>query len=272
MNLSFNKVCEVEDFGHGELSSIIDEIFVNHLDVLKRGTAPGGMDRKHWEIAMSVRALRHFGALHDKALILGVGAGTEITSFFLTKHAQTVFATDLYADAGEWEADAPAAMLINPGEYATCEFNNDQLVVQHMDGRRLEYPDNMFDGIFSSSSIEHFGSLDAIQQAAAEMGRVLKPGGILTLSTEYKVDGPDGNGWAPANTIILSRAIIEHLIIDASGLEAVDEMRWHVSDNTMNYLRDLQAIIKDGRCPNVIISHKGYVFCSIHLALRKGKS
>lgn len=276
MSLSFNKVCEVEDFDDGELSSIIDEIFVNDLDEINRIVALGGLDRKHWEIAMSVRALRCFDALHDNALILGVGAGTEITSFFLTNYAKTVFATDLYADAGEWESYAPVTMISNPEQHAECNFREDHLVVQHMDGCRLEYPDNMFDGIYSSSSIEHFGSLEAIQKAAIEMGRVLKPGGILTLSTEYKVAGPmNGVGWAINNTMILSKKNIEQYIIAPSGLALVDEIDTRLSDKTMNCKRGLLALINGGITagePNIIISHAGYVFCSIHLTLRKGKS
>lgn len=272
MGLSFNKVCEVEDFGHDELSSIIDEIFVNDLDEINRRAVLGGLDRKHWEIAMSVRALRRFGALHNEALILGVGAGIEITSFFLTNYAKKVFATDLYEDAGEWESDAPATMIANPAQHAECDFRADHLVVEHMDGCRLEYPDDMFDGIYSSSSIEHFGSLEAIQQAAAEMGRVLKPGGILTLSTEYKVAGP-GIGYAPQNTMILSLDMIEDFIVKSSGLALVDEIDTRLSDETMKYRRDIETIIDDREnTPNILISHKGYTFCSIHLTLRKGKS
>ena len=37
---------------------------------------------------MSVRALRDFGALRPDALMLGVGAGTEATVFYLTNHVQ----------------------------------------------------------------------------------------------------------------------------------------------------------------------------------------
>ncbi len=62
--------------------------------------------------------------------------------------------------------------------------------MQHIDGRWLRFPDETFDGIYSSGSIEHFGGLDFVANAAFEMGRVLKPGGVLTLSTEFKIAGP----------------------------------------------------------------------------------
>ncbi len=268
--LPFNTVCELEDFYRDDLVSIMNEIFPR--DEIKRCAESGALDRKHWEIAMSVRALHHFGVLHDKSLILGVGAGTEITSFFLTNHVKRVFATDIYLSAGEWSLDAPTTMMSAPQIHSPIPYHDERLIVQHMDGCRLGYPDDMFDGIYSSSSIEHFGSLSKISQAASEMGRVLKPGGILTLSTEYKVAGP-GIGYAPQNTIILSLDMIEDFIVAASGLELVDEISVQLSDETMKYRRDIEEIIDDREnTPNILISHEGYTFCSIHLTLRKGKS
>ena len=53
-----------------------------------------------------------------------------------------------------------------------------------MDARRLDLPDDSFDVVFSLSSIEHFSSPRAIARAAAEMGRVLRPGGHAFIATE----------------------------------------------------------------------------------------
>jgi SAM-dependent methyltransferase len=59
------------------------------------------------------------------------------------------------------------------------------------DARRIPAPDASFDAVVSLSSIEHFGlgrygdalDLDADRIAAAEMRRVLRPGGVLVLTT-----------------------------------------------------------------------------------------
>lgn len=272
--LAFNKVFDVADFSDPDLKYLIGSIFAHDIDNIEDRFDNGYFDRKYWEIAMSVRALRHFDKLHDKSLILGVGAGTEITSFYLANHAKRVYATDMYLSPGEWGADdyAPKTMMSSPQAHSPFPYREDHLIVQHMDGCQLGYPDDMFDGIYSSSSIEHFGSLDAIGRAAAEMGRVLKLGGILTLSTEYKIAG-DGDGWVPSNTLILSRDRIDEFIIDASGLELVDEIDFELSDETMKYRRDMEAIIASRKeHPNILIAHEGYTFCSIHLTLRKVKS
>jgi SAM-dependent methyltransferase len=56
--------------------------------------------------------------------------------------------------------------------------------VRHMDARRLEFPDDLFDAVFTLSSIEHFGSWSDIRQSAREIGRVLRPGGAAFIATE----------------------------------------------------------------------------------------
>ena len=136
---------------------------------------------------MSLRALRDFGALGPTSEVLGVGAGAEATLFWLTNHVRRVVATDLYD--GEWGEQAPKEMLINPGRFASCPWNPARLVVEQMDALDLRFADSSFDGVFSSSSIEHFGDHDDVRRALAEIRRVLKPGGIAALSTEYRIDG-----------------------------------------------------------------------------------
>jgi len=280
----FNKVCEVEDFSRPELLEIIRDVCTYKLPNLPTGFPIGSEHRKDWEVAMAVRTLRHFGALHRDATILGVAAGAEDTSFFLTREAKQVFATDRYLASGDWEPTAPLSMLIQPQDMAPYPFDADRLVVQHMDGRSLRYPDDTFDGIYSSGSIEHFGDLDDVASAAYEMGRVLKPGGVLTLSTEIRLAGPPGGiGW-PGLTLLFSAENLQRFIVDASGLELVDQLDTDVSEETLSVRRDLtQSILqhlaatKEGgqreyeawEFPHVILLHEGYVFTSVHLALRK---
>lgn len=283
MPLRHNKLCEIEDFESPELRSVLDDVFSHEYATFPAEWPHGVADTKQWECAMACRALRDLGALHGEAVILGVGAGTEITSYYLTKHARLVVATDRYLRPGNWEDVAPPLMLARPERFSPIPFDRNRLLVEHMDGRRLRFPDATFDGIFSSGSIEHFGSLAYVANAAFEMGRVLKPGGILTLSTEYKLAGPPGgDGWGP-DTIIFSRDRIQKYIVEASGLEPVDELRTDVSRRTMECERDLETFLRSAeepldwtskvaRYPNLVLVHSGYVFTSIHLVLRKTES
>src|SRR5258708_21317212 len=84
LGLRHNKACEIEDFRDPELAGLIRDIFP-HIAATSGACFPAGSeDRKHWEIAMSVRVLRHHGALRPDATLLGVGAGCELTSSYLT--------------------------------------------------------------------------------------------------------------------------------------------------------------------------------------------
>jgi SAM-dependent methyltransferase len=285
--LGFNKVCEYEDFADPELADTIRDVFRHEIKHFTPEFPKGAEYRKYWETAMSVRALRRFGAMRPDALILGVGAGTEATVFYLSNHSQRVFATDLYLVSGSWQPSAPSFMLVSPDRFAPYPYRRDHLVVQHMDGRFLQYPDNSFDGIFSSGSIEHFGSWASIAAAAYEMGRVLKPGGIMTVSTEYRIDGPPGgDGWNGLR--FFSRDDLMRYIIQASGLEPVDDLRVSISPTTRASVKSLQyyaldtdaALAKQGNFPRVgeiswshyphlVVTDNGYTFGSVHLTLRK---
>lgn len=50
------------------------------------------------------------------------------------------------------------------------------------DARHLTFPDGYFDRIISVSTIEH---VQAVEQAAAEIGRVLSPGGIAVVTVPF---------------------------------------------------------------------------------------
>src|SRR5206468_9641770 len=101
-------------------------------------------------------------------------------------------------------------------------------------------------GIFSSSSIEHFGEYEDIANAAYEMGRVLKVGGVLTLSTEYLIDDPTiSEDWDLGHVKLLSFADLNRYIVEASGLEIVDDIDTSVSTQTMSSKQELGLFGKD---------------------------
>lgn len=283
--LPFNKVCEIEDFSSPDLVPVMREVCAYKMARLSDDFPKGVEHRKDWEVAMAVRSLQEFGALHPQARILGVGAGTEDTVFFLTRHTAQVFATDRYLSPGAWRPLAPLSMMVEPDLIAPFDYDPNRLVVQHMDGRALRYPDDTFDGIFSSGSIEHFGGLVDVAAAAFEMGRVLKPGGILALSTEFRLSGPPGGvGWEGL-TLVLSEENVRRYVVEASGLELVDDLRTEVSEATLTTPRDLTLVLTDHLqrvaakggveeyaewdFPHLILVQGGYVFGSVHLTLRK---
>lgn len=238
----------------------------------------GCRNRKDWETAMARKTLHDFGAVHPNALILGVGAGRERLIYELSTQVRFVFATDIYLAPGRWHEWHDAQMLIDPSQHAHA-FAEDiphdarHIIPLHMDGRALRFPDNTFDGIFSSGSIEHFGEQDkfpqweAVEEAARELGRVVKPGGIVSLSTEFKTAG---SGWGFDIVRCLNRDDLMRYIVEPSGLELVDDLRTGVSPETLATAFPLHGF-HEGRTPEIdaVVTHDGYTFTSVHLALRK---
>jgi SAM-dependent methyltransferase len=269
-----NKVCNVEDFRDPQMADLVRAVFPHEIG--KTADYPLGFEhRKAWEVALAFHVMRtHIARKNPR--VLGVGAGRETTIYLMTNFAE-VHATDLYADAGIWHQAAPSDMLIDPARCAPqgIDWQPEKLIVQHMNGCALRYPDAHFDAVFSSSSIEHFGSPDEIARAAAEIGRVLRPGGIATISTEYKISGPDWYGWP--GVVVFSEPALRQYIIEPSGLELIEALDTTVSEATLasaypliDAVNDYQAGKEPPR-PHIVMTHVGYVFSSVHIALRKPK-
>ncbi|MGH2353025.1 MAG: SAM-dependent methyltransferase [Chloroflexota bacterium] len=58
------------------------------------------------------------------------------------------------------------------------------LHLEVQDARRLTYPDAFFDRVFSISVLEHIPG-DGDSQAMREIGRILRPGGVVTLTVPF---------------------------------------------------------------------------------------
>lgn len=286
--LAFNKACEIEDFDDPEFATLMRDVLEYKARRFGADFPRGVEHNKDWEVTMAVRALRQFGALRPDARLLGVAAGTEDTTYYLTRHVREVTVVDRYLQPGVWGLNAPTWMLASPGLAANDRFDVRRLAVEHSDARRLRFPDATFDGIFSSGSIEHFGGLDDVAHAAYEMGRVLKPGGVLSMATVVVDDeGPARIGW-PGSLLMFRRVDLARYIVEASGLELVDPLETTVSMATMRTRRSLALAMADHQTivgelgakgeseaflhwdfPHVALDYEGFTFHSMHLALRK---
>lgn len=267
--LGYCKLCSVEDFEDPELVGIVRETYAG----LSTGPGfPRGVEtRKLWEVAQAIRALCDFGATHADATLLGVGAGTEQTGFWLTNDARRVYMTDRYAAPAEWDDTCPDGMLIDPSPYAVCRWNPARMVVLHMDALELEFGDGSIDGIFSSGSIEHFGGASDIQQAAREMARVLKPGGIAAIATEFRLEGPPGL----PGTRLFTEAELHELIVDVAEWELVERPRLEISERTLStvvsFSEAVEAAESGGpwKYPHIVLRHGLHLWTSVSLVLRR---
>ena len=110
-----------------------------------------------------------------------------------------------------------------------------------MDALDLRFADSSFDGVFSSSSIEHFGDHDDVRRALAEIRRVLKPGGIAALSTEYRIDGdlPELPG------ILLFDEFGVHSVLASSDWTLVEPLDLTISEATVDGTLNFDEVAAD---------------------------
>jgi SAM-dependent methyltransferase len=110
-----------------------------------------------------------------------------------------------------------------------------------MNALELRYEDESFDGIFSSGSIEHFGDLDNIHQSVVEMYRVLKPGGVVGLATEFRLAGPPPG---LPGTVLFDESELRQVLLDGLDWELASPLDFSISDETMAAPVDFDRLVE----------------------------
>jgi len=278
--MNYSKIIDLKDFETPQLQPFLKdlaEIEMRRFGITKPIIIP---DSKHWECAMAMRSFEEFGLLKEGRVFAGIGAGTEGTTFFLASKGCITFPCDRYMEDTCWSDVAPIGMMLNPQWYSELKFPVGNVIPVNTDARKLRLPSSFFDGIYSSGSIEHFGSLEAVSAAAKEIARVLKPGGIASISTEFRLDGPEDRQWFDDNCILFTPDLIDQYILKTSGLELIGELNTLPSDETfytrkrlVDFLDSVQSVNtladKQAAYPNLVLDHEGFLFCSVHLLLKK---
>jgi SAM-dependent methyltransferase len=289
LSRQYNKLCDLPDFDDPALRAML-------RDIVAPGYTPQEeLRRKFWEYAMLGLYLEEVGALRDDADALSIAAGHEEPLYWLTNRVGRVVATDIYGE-GAFAVDgreADGSMLTDPGHWAPYDYRADRLEVRSMDALNVDYPDDSFDIVFSLSSIEHFGQPQDIQRAAAEMGRVVKPGGHLVIVTEMLVK-PHPLDWAPLQVAIktltggrrLPNATMRQRMMDAfrprdlqrdviapTGLEPVQPLDATLSpstyDNLITWIGDDMRPASGSDYPHILLKGHGSPWTSAFIAFQK---
>jgi SAM-dependent methyltransferase len=144
--------------------------------------------RKGWEWTQTLYGLQKLDMLRPEHSALGVGSGRESLIFWLGARISRVNSTDIYCNTA-WATndgrEADPDILSNPQDFCPKPVDVERIKFMNMDGTQLGFRDDSFHFAWSMSSIEHFGGHDKSAQAVREMGRVVRPGGIVAITTEY---------------------------------------------------------------------------------------
>lgn len=219
------------------------------------------MHRKSYEFTQLLFGLGRLGYLRDDVSVVSVGAGHECVLYWLANRVARVVATDTYD--GVWQTnmarEGDSAVLTAPEDYAPFPYRKDHLAFMRMDGRRLDLPDASFDVAYSLSSIEHFGGVEGARAAVDEMARVVRPGGLLAIATEYILSGPAYHeGFFPDQI---------REIFGRPHLELVQPIDERVYDRYAFKPVDLQR--NRHQTPHMVITDGGSVITSVMAFLRR---
>ena len=143
-----------------------------------------------------------------------------------------------------------------------------------MDGTKLEFPSETFDIAFSFSSIEHFGGKDhsGALRSMKEIERVLKPGGIAVIATEYIINDKDHPEFFNKKTIYTD------LIDKLDSLKLVEPLDLRITTKTLDTVLDWhEAFNKDNSDdeefakshPYLLLNLKDLLFISVMLVFKK---
>ena len=128
-----------------------------------------------------------------------------------------------------------------------------------MDGRSLGIADASCDVTYSLSSIEHFGGVTGAREAIREMVRVLKPGGVLALATEWQLSGPSHPEVFRPDEV---HALITHPSLKL--VAPIDELVWDRYERVpVDLQRNAYAM------PHMVVRIGDTVFTSVMVFLEK---
>jgi SAM-dependent methyltransferase len=219
------------------------------------------MHRKAYELTQTIFGLLRLGGVVETARVLSVGAGHEPILYWLANRTGKVVATDLYD--GEWQQkfsrEGDPGVLADPATFAPFPYRRDRLSFIRMDGSQLAFVDRAFDVVYSLSSIEHFGGVEGARRSVGEMARVLKPGGILALATEWCVRGEAGGEVFSPDEV--------RRIIDQPSLRLVQPIDDRVWDRYETRPVDLR--VDRFQSPHMLLKHDAAIFTSVFVFMEK---
>jgi SAM-dependent methyltransferase len=239
---------------------------------------PRFLHRKTWEYVQCVYGLTKLDVLREESIGLGIGVGHEELMYYFSNMVRKVVGTDLYEENSNWAnisaKEGNPNILTDMDRFAPFPYRKERLEIMRMDGRSLDFPDASFDFIWSCSSIEHFGGHADAAKSMREMARVLKPGGILALATEFVLDQNIIPGMRAKDDEFFNVQDLYEFIISSHQLKLVQPIDFYLNEY---YLLNHVQLPEESRSPHTVVHRKPHMvlcrdkvlFTSIFLFFRK---
>jgi 2-polyprenyl-3-methyl-5-hydroxy-6-metoxy-1,4-benzoquinol methylase len=163
------------------------------------------------------------------ARLLDLGSPKDLAAILARRGGFEVVSTDILDEEVESSRRYAAAQGLygdGPG----------RVTAQIQDGRQLKFPDDSFDAVFSVSVLEHIPE-DGDSRTIRELVRVVKPGGLVIVTTPYDeqyretfVDQPVYERGYRGEPVFFERhydpASLKSRLLDPSGAQVVNLEIW----------------------------------------------
>jgi glycosyltransferase involved in cell wall biosynthesis/SAM-dependent methyltransferase len=185
------------------------------------------LHRKYWEYVSIVHALEDLGVLDEDKVGLGLGTGAEVLCFYFANRGKQVYATDLFS-SDAW--DSAAFTVDSAYERSPFPYARERLKFLNMDMRNIELPSASVDYIWSCSSVEHVPSVKDYKKVYQGISRVLKPGGVAAIVTEFNLDVKPA--YVP--DLVMCDVPLLNQVENATDLRLIGELDLTVDDDPYN--------------------------------------
>ena len=255
---SRSKLCDITDWEDEEFCRLAAQIMSGQSDEPQLAIK----HRKLWEFTKAVQSFQHAGVWRKDAIGISVAGGSERFLFYAANQVARIVSADIYGRGGFASSEADAHFYDRPEDFAPYSYPKNHLHVVCMNALKLEFPEGLFDFASCFSSIEHLGTFGRAKRAVREIARVLKPGGVLALTTECSING------VSSHEVFHPRQIRK--LIEDSGLTLLGDLDLLINEESLNYLCDIKRDSTQ-ELPHINIKHFASIFTSVSLALVKPK-
>lgn len=243
-----------------------------YLDMLRELGRPFVARRKWWEEVSIVQAIDDRVTHNADIVGCGFGVGLEPIPAMFAEWGIPTLATD--------QAPSEEAKIWDNGQWCRGKedlwqsWSTDRferfVSFRTADMRAIPADLGSFDFVWSSSSLEHLGSLEAGISFLVESCRLLKPGGIAAHTTEFNLTSNDRT-IDSGNVVIYRRRDLDALPDRLSAVGCtLDPIDYTLGDHEMDRLVDPMTDGKyDGKHVHLKLMLGEFAITSLLLVIRK---